>query len=48
MEEGFSQILKILFIIMVAIVLILAIYFLKDVLYEKTSSIKDIFSSFYS
>lgn len=47
MEEGFKQILEIIFIILVAVALIAAIYFLKDTLYAKTSEIKDIFSNIF-
>ena len=47
MEEGFKRILEIFFVILVAVAVLTTIYFLKDILLEKTSMIKDIFSNLF-
>ena len=48
MEEGMRRVLEILFIILVAIAFLTAIYLFRDILYEKTALIKDIFSNLLS
>ncbi len=47
MEEGIRQVLKIIFLLVVAATLITIIYFLRDIMYDKVSLVKDIFSNMF-
>lgn len=48
MEMSFGYVIKVLLAVLAAIAFLTAIYFLKDVMYEKIVEIKDIFSNLLS